>query len=430
MKRMAKFSLLFNWICICLFLSSCSQGDIYLDTEEVTSEAFETETNSTNTLTNDSFSTLRSPMPCLEPVGSSITNTESVLTGTLGILLVPSIDNAQVMLEVQNQQKDILTPVEGIRNIGFSPNGHWFAYQKLDIEKGLLPESAIHLHSFDGNNLTTAIPLEEGETSGGWFSTWINDNNMLLMYDVSSDDTDVSKWAFTVFNPFTGEKQKLLENLPYWNQETSVYLSPDMTRIVYAGRNEEGSVLVLWDVNHQKELWSKPFVSDLRFDENGMGAMSGFGKIATWDPDNRGFIFSTTENTMDENNVRYRTYFVERDGNQEKILIDTLEREDNIIYDGSWSPNGRYVVSINRWKSSIFLYDFSLGQLIELCSGLPPYVNDLLWSPDSNYLAFLSEIDGKPHLLVLDIYTGEVTKINQVQNFIPAGWFYQDIREK
>lgn len=429
MKRMIKFNLII-WICIYLFFAGCTQGGAYLDTEKTTGESSEIVTNSTNTTTVNSSPTIRPPVPCLDLASSSISKTESVLTGTIGILLMPSIENAQVTLDIQNQQENILTSIEGIRNIGFSQNGLWFAYQTLDTEKGLLPKSEVNLLSFNGDSLITAIPVEEAETNGHWFSTWINDDYMLLMYGLSSDDADVSQWAFTVFNPFTGEKQELLEDLPYWNKETSVYLSPDMTRIVYAGRNEDGPVLVLWDVDHQKELWSKSFVSDLRFDEKGMGSISGFGKTATWDPNSQGFVFSATENTMEENSIRYRSYFVGRDGDQELVLVDTSERRDDIIYDGSWSPDGRYIVSINRWENSFFLYDFGLGQIIELCSGLPPYVSDLIWSPDSNYLAFLSEIDEHLYLLVLDIYTGEITRIRQIQNFIPAGWFYHDTKEK
>ncbi|HRQ42237.1 MAG TPA: hypothetical protein PLD25_30325 [Chloroflexota bacterium] len=365
------------------------------------------------------------PSKCLNLYKPSPVDEDMEFSGVLGIILPPAeLTDFQSLLNFQTLQAQPLVPLNNIRNIGFSPSGEWFAYQTY-YEKGTenLPTLQVYLISSNGDEVITSLPVDNNETNGHWFSSWISDQYMLMTYDLPSENLNVTQWAFKVFDPFTGQSdQRVLNALPHWKGDTAVYFSPDMTRVAYVSNQPEGTFLKLWDTEHEEEIWEKPFISDLRFDEVGIGAMSGFGKVVTWSPDSSGLVFTTAEQTRDSVDFLYRSYFVDRDGKQERVLVNTSNRKDNLIYDGAWSPDGRYIASINRWSNNLFLFDFAGHQMFDLCSGLPPYVNEVLWSPDSSYLAFMAEVDGQPHLLMLDIYTGTVLNIQKIRNFFAAIW--------
>ena len=295
----------------------------------------------------------------------------------------------------------------------------------LDTENNSIPHQTVYLISSDGERITTPLPLIEEETNGHWFSGWISNEYMLLIYDLLDGDENISSHRFTVFNPFTGKRyQELVDNLPFWNGETAVYFSPDMTKVVYAGRNQqEESTLVLWDVEQKKILWQRvPFISDIRFDEVGIGTLGGFGKIAIWSPDSSGFVF-TAVTQVEGNSAQYSSFFIERNGEREKLLINTPESY-GVIYGGVWSPDQRYIAYFG--SNNLLLYDFSLEKIIELCFGLPPYINEILWSPDGNYLAFMAAVNDKLHLVVLSVYTGEVVSIREIRNFFPTVWVWDE----
>lgn len=327
------------------------------------------------------------PVACQNLQHPAPIDSDAELAGVLGLVLPlangqPGSGDVQVLLGGSSLlEEQPFMPLSGRGSIGFTPDGKWFAYQVLNMEPDSPPDPFIYLISSKGEEVTTPLPLEEGETNGQWASGWINNEYMLLVYGLPSESEDVSHRAFTVVNPFTGEERpELLDSLPYWNGETAVYVSPDMTRVVYAGRTEEDPVLVLWDVGQQRVIWQKLFIGGLRFDEQGIGMMSGFGKVATWAPDSAGFIFSASEQ-LENDSSQYRSYLIDRNGTQEQVLIDTLDRNGNVIYGGVWSPNSRYIAYFRA--NTIILYDFVSNEVIELCHGLPPYINQVLWSPDS-----------------------------------------------
>lgn len=367
------------------------------------------------------------PIPELEqPVRCTSLQTPASLgenpgiQGVIGFVLINgtvSNDSSLTLMGAQPLKTQELLPLSTTRPLGFSPDGEWLAYQVTDSQTDSWPQLLLHLLSVDGELLTTAIPLRAEETSGRWFGGWLSNEQMLIMYEMTDEDNAILSWRYTVVNPFTGERRDdLLANLPHWNQETAVYFSPDMSRLVYAGRSSTGSVLVLWDVEAEEILWEVPFISDLRFDERGLGAMSGFGKIATWSPDGSQFLFTTAEREGDH----YFSYLIDRNGMQETIVFSSTDSEDNLLYHGVWSPNQRYFAYIR--SNSILLYDFAANRIIELCPALPPFIFDLVWSPDSNNLVFLAQAREGFYLASLNIYTGVVSSIMEVANFFPGGW--------
>lgn len=61
-----------------------------------------------------------------------------------------------------------------------------------------------------------------------------------------------------------------------------------------------------------------------------------------------------------------------------------------------------------------------LNQKIEMCIGA---ALNVVWSPDSNYLAYTETIQEQSYVLAINIYTGEVIDISKIQDFAPHRWF-------
>jgi len=318
------------------------------------------------------------------------------------------------------QQESFLEKNTGA--IGFSPDGNWFAYQRFsDDLPGSSPLPNLYLLSAEGEEITTPIPVKPEGTNGNWASKWLTNELMMLQYFPSSHPRE--SWLFgryTVFNPFTGERlDELLAQLPYWPNNTTVYFSPDMTRAVYVSdaQSEIGTSIVLWDVNLQELLWMKQAAPTVGFHEQFLG-FRGFDQIVIWSPDSSSFVFTVWEKSQHDQ-IEYNTYMVDRNGSQENILVSALNEEGDVIQGGLWSPDSRFIYYINPWSEQFFLYDVEANQKIELCIQAWQSVT---WSPDSNYLAYPEKIQEQLHLLVLDIYSGEIEDIGRIQAFDIYGW--------
>lgn len=377
--------------------------------------------------------TMEQPVGCSNSQFPNLLNTEGGISGALGLVIRNLSESsfsdgshaqASLLGGMPLQERVLLSPRHNIREIGFSPDGRWFAYQgKSNEVEGQPPDPFINLLSVQGELLITPIPFQEGETNGYWFGSWINNELILLLYDLPPEIEGESGHTFAILNPFTGERlQGILENLSGWNPFTTPYFSPDLTRVVFIRSGHQNNTIVLWDLEQGKELWHQPFISDVHLYEIGLGLMSDFGKTVMWSFDSYAFIYSGWDQG------EYMTYIVSRDG-ELTVLQKTPDPQGGIIYEGAWSPNGRYIVYINDhfdtnmqvWSKSIMLYDFALNQIIELCTGLKG-VTEVIWSPNSDQIAFMTQVESGFQLLILNIYTGEVVSIGEVQNFLAAKW--------
>ncbi len=309
-------------------------------------------------------------------------------------------------------------PVSNIETIGFSPDGNWFAYNKSLEQPGRL-EPFVYLLSDQGQTIMTPMPPKSEDETLFWFMTWISNGLMMIQYNriPSSHGTTYLVDSYTIIDAFTGEEHnELLENLAHWDRWTTPYFSPDMNRAVYItdSRSPLGTSLVLWDTEHQSILWYRPFRSVLGVEEDYLGDR-GFDQTVFWAPDGSGFVLTTGE-PVSENEISYSSYLVDRDGITERLLVSSPSFTDVMVLGGLWSPDGRFIY---YFHGNSFVYDLALNQVIDLCANYSTYV---AWSPDSTYLAYIGRVNQEPHLLLFNIYTGEVSSVGMIEDVFGLRW--------
>lgn len=327
------------------------------------------------------------------------------------------------------QEKDFL-PLKNIEPIGFSPDGNWFAYQKYSTLKQEIPnppEPAVYLLSSSGQTsiVPIPVPMQTMEKNSYWLGTWVNDKIMLLQYFAGPPESPGSfvPGTYTLFDVFTGElHDQFFDNLPYWSGWSTIYFSPDTTRAVYISdpTSEIGTSIILWDIEQQKIVWYKKYAGE-RFDELYLGTR-GFFQTAFWSPDSSEFVFTTGEQTSNNESV-FSSYLVDRDGKREKVLVNAPSRDGNIINGGLWSPDGRLIYYYIPWSNRAYIYDLALDHNVEICIDS---AGGATWSPDSRFLATTKEVNGQAYLILLNVYTGEVTSVLSIQGLVHSLEWVED----
>lgn len=364
------------------------------------------------------------PVSCHNSQPFETIGSDDGIAGILGLALRESNENLQAILlgGTPLREKTLFPSTYDIRELGFSPDEKWFAYQQLNLTTEPPLEPFVYLLSSQGEQLITPIPLQENETDGWWYSNWITNEWMLLSYNLPPDSDSILDHKIIIFNPFTGKKvEGILEGLIGWNRGTTPYFSPDMTRVVFIQPKRETDTIILWDLEQGQAIWEKDFASAVRLFEIGLGGMSGFSNSVMWSSDSSTFVFGGW--LQDE----FVTHAISRIG-EEKIIIQSPERW-GVIHTGVWSPDSRYLVYIDGYFDNqkqtmverLMLYDFVLDEKIELCSTLTGF-RDALWSPDSTHLAFAAQLADGLQLLTLNIYSGEIVSLGNIGNFLAAKW--------
>lgn len=317
----------------------------------------------------------------------------------------------------------LLPSREGIREIGFSPNEKWFAYQKFNDSTASVLNSKLKLVSDNKQTLTITLPFDN-QNGYAWFGSWISDELMLIIF---SNDNSLSQ-SFMIFNPFSEEViSGVLDKLSGWEKNTTPYFSPDMTRVVFF-RSQPQKTVVLWDLIQNTELWSSNFISDVNFYELGLGSMSGFNQSIIWLPNSEGFVYSS----WDQN--QYASFYKNRNQDSERIILQSDKPQDGIIFEGVSSPNSQYIAyindffnsSTNAWYQKITLYDFVSNDTYELCSELQN-IEEVLWSPDSQNLVFKQQYDSTYRLLMINVYSGKVFTLLDIHNFLGSKWLSNEL---
>jgi hypothetical protein len=318
-------------------------------------------------------------------------------------------------------QSRLFPPISNIEVIGFSPDGNWFAYNKSSGQPSQL-EPLVYLLSSQGQTVITSMPAKAEDETLSRFMTWISDSLLLIQYyKLPSDRLGTAVIdSYAIIDAFTGEERnEFLENLSYWDRWTRPYFSPDMTRAVYVtdSRSPLGTSLALWDIERQTLLRSKEFRSGLGVEENYIGGR-GLIQTAFWAWDSSRFVFTTREPTPDpENERQYSSYLVDRDGVTERLLVTSPTFSDVMVLGGLWSPDGRFIYYFIHGNS--FVYDLALNQVIDLCAN---YSTHVAWSPDSTYLAYVGRVNEELHLLLFNIYTGEVSSVSVIEDVFGLEW--------
>lgn len=185
----------------------------------------------------------------------------------------------------------------------FLTDERWFAYTS-PVEGGGKAESFIYLLSVDGEQLTAPLPRVL-EPNRDWTGSWISNDLIMLQYVSIPGVVDLERpgsgtvvvTGYDIFNPFSGElATHLIEDLPYVDPGRLVYFSPDMTRAVYFSYNynEVPNSILLWDMESETILWSRPFSSVSYIEERRLGR-DGVAQTAFWALDSSAFIFTTKD---------------------------------------------------------------------------------------------------------------------------------------
>jgi len=318
--------------------------------------------------------------------------------------------------------------------LGFSPDQRWFAYTS-PVEGGGKAEPFIYLLSVDGEHLTVPLPREL-EANRDWTGAWISNDLIMLQYvsipfiQPTPGSGTIVVQGYDIFNPFSGElATHLIEDLPYVDPARLVYFSPDLTRAVYFSYdyNEEPNSILLWDMESETILWSRPFSSVSGNEERRLGK-GGLAQTAFWAPDSSAFIFTTREQATG-NASRFSSYLVDRNGGAERLLLsepDLLHPPDpdqwvpvnKVMEDGGlWSPDGRFVhYSLPDYS---YIYDLELGEVTEVCTFGSDYV---AWSPDGDSIAYVGRVGENYHLLLFEMASGAVTSLGELDHVISIEW--------
>ncbi|HUM67574.1 MAG TPA: hypothetical protein PLK31_01845 [Chloroflexota bacterium] len=379
-------------------------------------------------------------------------------TGLLGALVYESIEDTLHLIgghPLTERRLEIDDPSFSFYPVGFSPGGVWLAYRTGSPYEGIL--QTIHLLSSSGEVVQTTptelVPTEAGTFKGTWGSVlWVNDETMLIyIAQPHPEYPDASPLMIkALLNPFTGEWQPAyLEGLERQQTDT-VAFAPDMTRVLFLHIEGPLAEVRLQDTIQQNLLWSRgaDLETSFAWEKNWAGG-------AAWSPDSNWVAFTVIERQEEgESLPGSGVYLLDREGETGKIITDFEARYGRTDFDVrrgsdfatsalSWSPDGRYLamsVSIasddpnNPYmpENRLYLYDLKHDELIDLCwfrssvAGGRSTTNALVWSPDSQYLAYVADpsvSEDNQHLpstlILVDIYTGEVIEL--VENAVLLG---------
>ena len=141
---------------------------------------------------------------------------------------------------------------------------------------------------------------------------------------------------------------------------------------------------------------------------------SGQG-VASWSPDGRSLAFG---HILDMSKARTRPFSIElfRIGD---MRATTIPNSDG-LWTARWSPDGRFVSAVTRDNHTLRLFDMAKGTWINLAQGS---VNDVVWTFDSKYLYFDTDVGAEPLLYRVRLKDHKVERWATLKNLRRAGFF-------
>ena len=213
-----------------------------------------------------------------------------------------------------------------------------------------------------------------------------------------------------VFDPFTGAWQtQWFEDLPDLYMIIPdrvgidhIKLSTDLSQVLYPAVPRS---IILRDVAQGSKIWS-----DNNF-------YRPWGEMVQWSPDSE---MVAVINLLVPSEDR-KLLLITRNGEVTKIVSANFPSQDFVVDELRWSPNSRYLAYIESYTEvNLYLFDTQTNQYVYRCPlpGMTGNAPTLVWSPDSEWIAFGDQLKGP--MQILNRETGEVIKL--LDNAAPVGW--------
>lgn len=290
-----------------------------------------------------------------------------------------------------------------------SPDRKWLAYYLLSSEE-------LIVENIGGKEQPITHHWEQH-----WVAIlqWLDNQNLLISLG----------GAYSVFNPFTGERRGLVNDFQYYavpygvgaNWWGVVY-NPSLTRAVYpsdpafVNANGEFGKIVLWNMQTNK------FVTSLSSFSN------PWGWEPVWSPNGKELIIALGQEGPPGSSVYNELYKVSLDGQQTKLTyINAIHSKWSMISHYSWSPDARQIafwLDINL-GTQLAILNLDTMLVTNYCIDLANVEEPPIWSPDGRQLVIPTYNYSKDtvtfDIVLIDLEENVAFMLTQ-GNFRPVGW--------